>query len=286
MNEQTSRSGTADPASAYHGWLAGIVGVGVLITAMDSPDGSFSRYRSAVSFGVFALVSAVGHLCIIAAQRRSRLVDAPPVRRWVRTGTVICLAVAFALVPVCLLPILLADTHGWPRAKDSDLEVVSPGDTVKLTLEGSTPPISEYQVVRGWTVAVTGADEPVKPQVTLLTDHVGAYRGRRPWYQVQVQIPNEPRWAGKTVHLRVELTHEDGDKQGYQGQMSDTALGEFPVAPVGAGAQYRESWRVAFFGGAIPAVLVGFVLGGLAGTPRPKRPAPIVAAEVAPAPTT
>jgi hypothetical protein len=104
-------------------------------------------------------------------------------------------------------------------------------------------------------------------------------------HAVRIEIPNEPRWAGKTVRVFIQLLLENPDKQAV---IRESSVGEpvaIPVAPEGAGPMYRSSWRVALFGGALPAVLVGFVLARLAGPPQPKRSAPAAVAPSATKPT-
>jgi hypothetical protein len=268
-------------ASAHHGRFAAFVAFCMAVVVLGSTGYGIGRYWSAVGFSVFALFSVVGHVCIIAILRRTRARRAEsetrPVQRWVRISTAICVIVAVAVIPVCLLPVILVETQGWPRLKSSDEESVSPGEKVTLTLNGSTvaPRTCSVSLASAIVMNTDELGDLAEPRFVLAGHFANQHNDLRDpgTYQVQVEIPNDPKWAGKTVRARLTLMLEDVDKQGTGGTIPDAVLLEIPVAPPGARATDQESWWIALFGGALPAVLVGLVLGGLAGTPRPKHSA-------------
>jgi hypothetical protein len=260
-----------------------VIGLGMAAWSVGTLNDSGGRYWSAVAFSVIALLSAVIHTSIVVSHRRAaetapRASEAPPVQRWVRVGTVVCLVAAFAIVPVGLVPVLLVECSGWSRLGSSDKEIVEPGDTVKLWVDGPRPPFSYHRITIA-NATVVNADElggPLQLAVGRLNHPEGSdlatrKGGEQSQYHLSVAIPDEPEWVGKTARVCVNLTTEDADKQGSGGKVSDSISLAIPISPPGAGAAFRASWRVAFFGVALPAVLLGFVLGGLAGTPRPKR---------------
>jgi hypothetical protein len=250
---------------------------------------AIGRYSSALLFGAIALFSAVGHVVLRAIHRRRarakrrgaddrvRIVETVP--RWARVGTTICLVAAFALVPVCLLPVILVELFDLPLVKSSDLEVVSPGDTVVLTLNGAMAPFPTYRVARvrarvSNAGALGGPEdlriEPLAATGTSETKQHGVYRVR---HSVRLEIPNEPRWAGETARVGIQVVFENPDKQALIREGSSWETVEIPVASEGAGPMYRSAWRLALLSGALPAVFAGLVLAGLAGIKPPAPPA-------------
>jgi hypothetical protein len=108
----------------------------------------------------------------------------------------------------------------------------------------------------------------------ILTAHKnGEYQLRHP---VQIEVPNEPGWVGHTARVSVHLVLENtnADKQAPIPQNSSWTTVEIPVAPEGAGAQYQTAWWVALFGGALPAILLGFVWAKWGESPGPTPPSP------------
>jgi hypothetical protein len=263
------------------------------------------RYWSAVTLAASALLSAVGHVFIIVMQRRRRarerqtkhlgtdarvrIIETAP--RRVRIGTTVCLVVALLLVPVCLLPVLLIEAFQWPVLKSSDPEVVSPGDTMKLRIDGA--PVQGVYRIANAKATVKNADElgglkgPPELTIVPLTELVGSTTVEknndkaRTRYEVQLEIPNNPGWAGATARVFVQLRYENVDKQGFFSYGEPVSI---PLAPVGAGPMYRTSWWIAFLGGGVPAVLLGLALARLARISGAKPPAPGPAA-AAPKPT-
>jgi hypothetical protein len=160
------------------------------------------------------------------------------------------------------------------------VEFFSPGDKAKLWVDGP-PPRSDVYRVRSANAVIKNAEELGGPATLPVsvenhpTVQPGSKesRGEAPSrYLIQIIIPDEPGWIGKTVRAQVHLVLEDADKQGTGWIVSSSAPVEIPVAPEGAAERYRESWWIAFLAGAIPAVLLGFVLSRLADPPRPKQP--------------
>jgi hypothetical protein len=276
-----SGSGAGSSTSAQHGKFAALIGLCMAVAAFSVFGNVSTRYWSACAFSGVALFSALGHLLILALQRRerSKQLHAPPVQRSVRTSIVACLVGAFAVVPVCLWPVLLIESLGWPRTKASDVEFFSPGDKAKLWVNGP-PPRSDVYRVRNANAVIKNAEElggPATLPVSVenhptVQPNSKESRGEAPSrYLIQVVIPDEPGWIGKTVRAQVHLVLEDADKQGTGWIVSGSAPVEIYVAPEGAAERYRESWWIAFLGGALPAVLLGFVLSRVADSPRPKQ---------------
>jgi hypothetical protein len=288
-----------NPTAAQHGRLAILITLaigGVAASVMFSP--TLGYYWSSAAFGALALLSAVGHTFIIVRHRRRfrrahqakrppadervRIVDAgatvPSGPRWARVGTIVCLAAGFAAVLLCLLPILLVETLGWPRLKSATPEVASPGDKVVLMMTGPVVPFRAYKVVGLKATVANAADLggpkelPVEALITTGSFSEQKDKGYQIQLPVRIELPDEPRWGGETVRVGMHLSLENTEKQDNI-RYSYWIPIDVPVASEGSGPMYQASWRLALYTGALPTAFLGLLLAWLAGSARPKRPA-------------
>lgn len=172
-------------------------------------------------------------------------------------------------VVLTTVPFVLKTVSRWPTVADTKPEVAGPGDKLTVYFPKS------FESVKGYwsgsprvTVTNDGGAGPLSIPATAKADSWGntisgkSVSNSRPAAWAELALPNDPKLAGKTIEVRVDMTvqYPHGTGRSFDNQttqLSQTA--KFTLAGSGAGGTYYASMWAAVLGAILVAV-AGFSL--------------------------
>ncbi len=200
----------------------------------------------------------------------AELVDATPPQT--NRGAAQFLAVGAAATLLTLAPLALTVVKGWPVSADTVPEVVSPGDTVRVWFPEKVNAVNGH-----WSgspqAVLTGPDGPTALPARAQNDTWGekisgkSVNNQVTWPWADVKLPDDPRLAGTTLEVRVDMSMEYPTAFGSRFKNVDvemTVTRHYQLAEPGASTAYLTSFVVALAGVGLVSAC-GFGLWGLEG---------------------